>query len=85
MQISAEPKGWSDAEVDELLDSVASIDAKLNVIEQTQLNSELALVNSTVAAVAVTTAVYAIVLLISIYIGWTISHYFLPSPKDIAP
>lgn len=85
MQITQEPKGWSDAEVDELLNSVASIDAKLTVIEQTQLNSELALVNTTVAAVAITTAMYAVVLLISIYIGWVISHYFVPTPKDLAP
>lgn len=83
MQIQSEPKGWSDAEVDQLLASVDSIDDIMHGIEQNQANQELALNILTETSFALTTAVFAIVLLISIKIGYEISHYFLPSPRDI--
>jgi hypothetical protein len=85
MQISAEPKGWSDAEVDQLLATTASIDTKLDDLHQTHLNTEIATLNATAAAVATTVAIYALVMLASIRIGWSISPYFLPAPKDLAP
>ena len=31
------------------------------------------------------TAIYALVFLLSIKLGWSISPYFLPTPRDIAP
>lgn len=85
MQIQQQPTDtWSDQEVNQLLTMVGTIDAKLNTIEQNTINTEIAAVNLTIATVAITTAIYAIVFLLSIKIGYMISHYFLPSPKDIA-
>ena len=85
MQITAEPKGWSDAEVDELLQTTADILIDTGNIDQQLMNIEyLANYTNTLMIVAIT-AIYGLIFLLSVQIGWTISHYFLPSPKEIAP
>lgn len=88
MQISAEPKGWSDAEVEHLLDTTDDILVDTGNIEQVLMNQEYlqqyipSILSTTVLIV---TALYALVFLTSVRIGWSISPYFLPTPKDLAP
>ena len=85
MQIQQQPVDtWSDQEVSQLLSMVGQINTKITQIEQNTINIDETSLNIAIGAVAVTTAVYALVFLASIKLGYTISHYFLPSPKDIA-
>ena len=85
MQIQSEPKGWSDAEVDELLQTTADILVETQNIDQMLQNIEyLNNYNNSMVILAIT-VLYALVFLFSINIGWYISPYFLPAPKDLAP
>lgn len=76
MQITQEPKGWSDAEVDQLLNTMTTI-------EQSQSAIELATNNTTEFIDVITMAVFFMILIAGINLGYKISPYFLPKPQDI--
>lgn len=69
MQISAEPKGWSDAEVDQVIDSLIMIETKLSGIS----NWTYTLMDGT----------NMLVFLFATVVGYTISQWYLPATTDI--
>lgn len=85
MQIAAEPRGWSDAEVDQLLNTVDDILDDTHSIEQLLMNHEYLQQSILSINLLLVTAIYALVFLSALRIGWSISPYFLPTPKDLAP
>ena len=76
MQLQQEPKGWSDAEVDQAL-------ANLAAIEQSTASIEIATFNMTEFVDVITMAVFFMILIAGINFGYMIAHYFLLKPKDM--
>ena len=76
MQIQQETKGWSDAEVDQIIASVASI-------EQSAASIEVSTFNTTEFVDVITMAVFFMILIAGMNFGYMIAHYFLLKPKDI--
>lgn len=69
MQIAAQPKGWSDAEVDQALDSLSSIEQNTANINEW---SYVIMDGSTM-----------IVFLLAVFLGYTISAWFMPATTDL--
>lgn len=85
MQLQQEPKGWTEADIDHLLGTVDDILVDTGNIEQLLSNQEYLQQSILSVTIVMITAIYALVFLASIRIGWSISPYFLPTPKDLAP
>ncbi|MFG0245595.1 MAG: hypothetical protein ACF8MF_06040 [Phycisphaerales bacterium JB052] len=83
MQISAEPKGWSDAEVDQIIADVESIegivattDATTSIIAQHTANMN-EYTYTTMHGHAM------IVFVLSVLLGYWLAASYVPSPRDL--